>query len=99
MAILRRRLDILETFLYWSFRLSTVVVRHLENMFIVIAFTKIYPACQTDENGIKPGSNFHTVDKSVADPSQDEYLGIKQSVFDVRLTHTKKHVLKSQSSW
>ena len=52
-------------------------------MLIVIAFTKMYPACQTDENGIKPGSNFHTADKRVADPSQDVYLGIKQSAFDV----------------
>ena len=41
-----------------------------------------------DENGIKPGSNFHTADKRVADPSQDEYLGIKQSVFDVCMAHT-----------
>ena len=64
-------------------KLSKIVVRHLENMFIVAAFTKIYPACQTDENGIKPRSNFHTVDMRVADPSQDEYLGIKQFVFDV----------------
>ena len=46
-------------------------------MFCVTASTKFYPACQTDENGIKPGSNFHTADKRVADPSQDEYLGIK----------------------
>ena len=41
-----------------------------------------------DENGIKPGSNFHSADKRVADPSQDEYLGIKQSVFDVCMAHT-----------
>ena len=64
-------------------KLSKIVVRHLDNMFIVIAFLKIYPVCQTNENGIKPGSNFHTADKPVADPTQDEYLGIKQSVFDV----------------
>ena len=64
-------------------KFSKIVVRHLENMFIVIVFTKIYPVCQTDENGIKPGSNFHTADKRVADPSEDENLGIKQSVFDV----------------
>ena len=64
-------------------KLSKIIVRHFEIMFIVIAFTKIYPACQADENEIKPGSNFHTVDKSVAEPSQDEYLGIKQSVCDV----------------
>ena len=54
-----------------------------EHVFFVTASTKFYPACQTDENGIKPGSNFHTADKRVADPSQHEYLGIKQSVFDV----------------
>ena len=64
-------------------KLSKIELRQLENMFLVIAFTKNYPACQTDENGIKPGSNFHTADKRVADPSHDEYLGIKQSVFDV----------------
>ena len=52
-------------------------------MLIVIAFNKTYPICQTYENGIKPGSNFHTADKHVADPSQDEYLSIKQSVFDI----------------
>ena len=54
-------------------KLSNIVVRQLENMFTVIAFTKIYTACQMDENGIKPGCNFHTADKRVADPSQDEY--------------------------
>ena len=64
-------------------KLSKIGVRHLKNMSIVIAFTKNYPVCQTDANGIKPGSNFLTADKRVADPSQDEYLGIKQSVFDV----------------
>ena len=64
-------------------RLSKIVVRHLEDMFIVIVFTKIHPACQTDENGIKPGSYFHTADTRVAGPSQDEYLGMKQSACDV----------------
>ena len=64
-------------------KLSKIVVRHFENMFIVVAFTKIYPACQTDENRIKPGSNFLTADKRVADPSQDVHLDIKQYVFDV----------------
>ena len=66
-------------------KLSKIVVRYLENMFIVIAFTKIHPVCQTDENGIKPGSNFYTADtcKRVADPFQDGYMSIKKSVFDV----------------
>ena len=67
----------------WVSKLSKIVVRHLENMFIVIAFTKIYPACQTVENEIKPGSNFHTADMGIANPSQDEYLSIKQYEFDV----------------
>ena len=67
----------------WADKLSKIVVRHLEIMPIVIAFTKIYPACRMDENGIKPGSDFHTADKHVAVPSQDEYLGIKQPVCDV----------------
>ena len=41
---------------------------------MAIAFIKIYPACQTDENGIKPGSN--NADKRVAEPSRTEFLGI-----------------------
>ena len=64
-------------------KLSKIGVRNLKNMFIVVVFTKIYPVCQTNANGIKPGSNFLTADKRVADPSKDEYLGIKHSVFDV----------------
>ena len=39
---------------------------------MVMAFTKIYPACQTDENGIKPGSNLNTADKHDAEPSEVE---------------------------
>ena len=70
-------------------KLFKVVVRYLENMFIVIAFAKMYPTSQTNENGIKPGSNFHTAGTRVGDPSQDEYLGIKQSVFDDRMAYTK----------
>ena len=58
-------------------KLSKTVVRHLENMFFVTAITKIYPECQTDENGIKPGSKFYIADKRVAGPSKDEYLGKK----------------------
>ena len=44
---------------------------------MVIAFRKIYPACQTDENGIKPGSNLDNADKHVAEPSRAEFLGFK----------------------
>ena len=40
----------------------------LEIMFMVIAFPKIYTACLTDENGIKPGSNLKTDVKRVAEP-------------------------------
>ena len=47
------------------------------NMFMVLAFSKIYPACQTDENGIKPGSNLKNADKRVAEPSRAEFLGLK----------------------
>ena len=36
-------------------------------MFKVIAFSKLYPVCQTDENGIRPGSNLNTADKRVAE--------------------------------
>ena len=40
-------------------------------------FSKIYPACHTDENGIKPGSNLNNADKRVAEPSGVEFLGFK----------------------
>ena len=50
---------------------------------MVIAFRKLYPACQTDENGIKSGSNLNTADKHVAEPSRAELLGLKYSVFYV----------------
>ena len=43
---------------------------------MVIAFSKIYPACKTDDNGIKPGSNLNTADKRVAEPSRVEFLDI-----------------------
>ena len=43
---------------------------------MVVAFSKIYPACQTDENGIKPGSNLNNADKRVAESSRDEFLGL-----------------------
>ena len=44
---------------------------------MVVVFSKIYPACQTDENGIKPGSNLNNADKRVAKRSRAEFLGIK----------------------
>ena len=44
---------------------------------MAITFSKIYPACQADENGIKPGSNLNNADKRVAEPSGAEFLGIK----------------------
>ena len=44
---------------------------------MVVAFSKIYPACQTDENGIKPGSNLNNADKRVAEPSRAKLLGLK----------------------
>ena len=42
-----------------------------------VAFSKTYPACQTDDNGIKPGSNLTNADKRAAGPSRAEFLGIK----------------------
>ena len=42
-----------------------------------VAFGKIYPACQTDENGISPGSNLNNADKRVAEPSRAELVGMK----------------------
>ena len=50
---------------------------------MVVVFSKSYPACQTDENRIKPGSNLTNAEKRVAKLSRAELLGIKQPVFDV----------------
>ena len=58
-------------------KLSKIVVMLLEIMFVVVAFSKFYPACQTDENGIKPGSNLNNADKRVAEPSGAEVWGIR----------------------
>ena len=58
-------------------KLSKIVVRLLEIMFLVVAFSKIYAACQTDENGIKPGNNLNNADERVAEPSRAKFLGIK----------------------
>ena len=58
-------------------KLSQIVVWLLEIMFTVKAFSKAYPACQTDDNGIKPGSNLTNADKRAAEPSRAEFLGIK----------------------
>ena len=44
---------------------------------MVVAFSKIYPACQTDENGIKSGRSLNNADKCVAEPSRAEVLGIQ----------------------
>ena len=58
-------------------KLSHIVVWLLEIMFMVVAFSKTYPACQTDDNGIKPGSDLNNADKRAAEPSRAEFLGIK----------------------
>ena len=58
-------------------KLSQIVVWRLEIMFMVVAFSKTYPACQTDDNGIKPGSNLTNADKRAAEPSRAEFLGIQ----------------------
>ena len=63
--------------------LSQIVVKTLEIMFTVKAFSKIYRACQTDDNGIKPGSDLNNADKRAAEPSRAEVWGIKEYVFDV----------------
>ena len=46
--------------------------------------SKIYPACHTDVNGIKPGSNLNNADKRLAEPSGAEFFGIKNlySIFE-----------------
>ena len=53
---------------------------------MVIAFSKIYTACHTDENETKPGITLNTADKRVAAPSTAEFLGTQYSVFDVGIT-------------
>ena len=61
----------------WVDKLSKIVVRLVEIMLMVVAFSKIYPACHTDVNGIKPGSNLNNADKRVAEPSRAAFLGLK----------------------
>ena len=51
---------------------SKIVVRKLKTMFMVIFVPKIYPACHTDDNGIKQGSNLTSADKRVAEHSKAE---------------------------
>ena len=63
---------------------------------MVVAFSKTYPACQTDDNGIKPGSNLTNADKRAAEPSRAEFLGIKLSVFNV-LNDSYKNVPRISS--
>ena len=43
---------------------------------MAIAFSKIYQECQTDENGIKPGSSLNNAER-VAEPSRAAFWGIK----------------------
>ena len=58
--------------------LSQIKVRKLQIMVnMYISIPKIYPACQTDDNGIKPGSNLAIADTCVAKHSKAEYFGIK----------------------
>ena len=52
-------------------------------MFMVTYVPNIYPACHTDDNEIKQGSNLTVADQCVAKPSKAESLGIKQSNCDV----------------
>ena len=58
-------------------KLSKIVVWLFKIVFMVVVFSQIYLACQTDENGIKPGSNLNNADKRVAKLSRAEFLGIK----------------------
>ena len=44
---------------------------------MVVAFSKTDSACQTDDNGIKPGSNLTNADKHAAEPSRAKFLDIK----------------------
>ena len=46
---------------------------------MVVTCCKIHLACQTNENGIKPGSNLDNADtcKRVAERSRAEFWGIK----------------------
>ena len=56
-------------------------------MFKVLFLFKIYPACQLDVNGIKPGSNSIMTDKHTTEPSKTASSGIYWPVCDVYIGH------------
>ena len=57
-------------------------------MFMLTILSKIHPACHSDANGIKPGSNSNMTDKHAADCSKAAYLCINESVCNVFIVHT-----------
>ena len=68
-------------------------------MFMVISVPTIYPACHTDDNTNKQGSNLTVADKRVAELSKAEYWDIK-SVCYVRITRSRmfQQVARGQRS-
>ena len=58
-------------------------------MLKVFFFSKIYPACHLDANGIKPASNSKMTDKHTAEHSNTIWcLGVDWPVCDVYNDHT-----------
>ena len=66
---------------------------------MAIAFSRIYPACQTDENEIKPGRNLNSADKHAAKPSRGEFWGIKESLYSMFELLIQECVKNIQSPW
>ena len=56
-------------------------------MLKVLFLSKLYPECQLDINGIKPGSNSIMTDKHTAEHSKTACLDIYWSVCDVYIAH------------
>ena len=53
-------------------------------------FFKIHPACQSDANGIKLGSNQKMTDKHSAEYSKAVCWDVNLSVRDAKIVHTTK---------
>ena len=60
----------------WAKILSYIVVRELEFMFMLMLFFKIHPACHSNANGIKPGSNQKLTDKHASEYSKTVCLDV-----------------------
>ena len=63
-------MNIIASLMFLSENTSNDCSQIVEKYVMVIVCPNIYPACQTDDNGIKPGSNLTIADKRVAEPSE-----------------------------